>query len=191
MNADASSRALTTELLVHGDPDDPATLDRLLPHVYAELRRMAHRELAGEKAGHTLQTTALVHEAYLKLVDDTRVTSRGRSYFFAAASRAMRQVLVDHARRHGAAKRGGGAVPETLEDHHLKVSAFAAHLIDLDRALDTLAERSARQARVVECRYFGGLTVQETAEALDVSPRTVKYDWSMARAWLYDRLTSR
>lgn len=163
-------------------------VDRVVPVIYDELRQMAHAQLAREHGNVTLQTTALVHEAYLKLVDGDRVTRRGRAYFFAAAARAIRQVLVDHARRRKAAKRGGDVEVVTLDDEASGVDAFAAEVIDLDRALDELTERNPRHARVVECRFFGGLSVAETAAALDVSPRTVKYDWALARAWLYDRL---
>lgn len=198
-----TGRDRTTALLEHADPTDPGpALDRLLPLVYEELRVMAHRRLAGERPGHTLNTTALVHEAYVRLVDDTRVTRKGRAYFFGAAARAMRHVLVDHARRHRAAKRGGGADRVTLESGHgairadrfpldaaaMRVGRLVDELIDLDRALDGLAELNPRHARVVECRFFGGLGVAETAEALGVSPRTVKYDWALARAWLKEAL---
>ena len=184
-------RDRTTALLEPGTEGDPARLDALLPLVYEELRGLAHRQLAGERAGHTLQTTALVHEAYVRLVDDTRVTRKGRAYFFGAAAQAMRQVLVDHARRHAAKKRGGGARPVSLDAATLAVDEIANELLDLDRALDELARRNPRHARVVECRFFGGLSVEETAEALDVSPRTVKYDWALARAWLHDSLRGR
>jgi RNA polymerase sigma factor (TIGR02999 family) len=178
----------TTTLLVSGDLTDPVTLDRLVPAIYEELRAMAHRQLAGERPGHTLQTTALVHEAYLRLVDHTGVTTRGRAYFFGAAARAMRQVLVEHARRRGARKRSPGAEAPSL-DAGVPVDAFADDLLDLNRALDELATRHPRLARVVECRYFGGLSVEETADALEISPRTVKYDWAMARAWLFRELS--
>lgn len=181
-------RDRTTALLEPGTEGDPARLDALLPLVYDELRGLAHRQLAGERAGHTLQTTALVHEAYVRLVDDTRVTRKGRAYFFGAAAQAMRQVLVDHARRHAARKRGGGARPVSLDAATLAVDEIADELLDLDRALVELAGRNPRHARVVECRFFGGLSVEETADALDVSPRTVKYDWALARAWLHDAL---
>ena len=164
------------------------TLERLVPLLYDELREIAHRVLARERQGHTLQTTALVHEAYLKLVDETKVTRQGRSYFFAAAARAMRQVLVDQARRRKAEKRGGGAAAESFDDSMLAVDGFAAELLDLDQALEQLAERNPRHARVVECRFFAGLSVEETAAALGTSPRTVKYDWALARAWLYEAL---
>src|SRR5690606_27472828 len=136
----------------------------------------------------TLQTTALVHEAYFRLADDTKVTARGRAYFFAAAARAMRQVLVDHARRRNAAKRGGGVEPVSLDETRLAVDELAAELLDLDRELERLAALNERHARVVECRFFAGLSVEETAAALDVSPRTVKSDWALARAWLYETL---
>lgn len=181
-------RDRTTALLEPGTEGDPARLDALLPLVYDELRGLAHRQLAGERAGHTLRTTALVHEAYVRLVDDTRVTRKGRAYFFGAAAQAMRQVLVDHARRHAARKRGGGARPVSLDAATLAVDEIADELLDLDRALVELAGRNPRHARVVECRFFGGLSVEETADALDVSPRTVKYDWALARAWLHDAL---
>jgi RNA polymerase sigma-70 factor, ECF subfamily len=164
-----------------------SALDRLFPVVYDQLKRLAAAQLARERGRNVLQTTALVHEAYLKLVDDTRVTRKGRSYFFAAAGRAMRQILVDQARRRRALKRGGG-IEESLDENVAGVEAFAEDLLDLHAALNRLAGQSPRQARVVECRYFGGLSVQETAAALDLSERTVKYDWAMARAWLYREL---
>ena len=180
-----------TKLVQTADAGDQASLEGLIALVYDELKVMARRDLARESPGHTLQTTALVHEAYLKLVDTSVVGERGRAYFFAAASRAMRQVLVEHARRRNAVKRGQGAVPVDLDDVQIGVDAFAMELVDLDDALQRLAELNPRQARVVECRYFGGLNVEETAAALDVSPRTVKYDWALARAWLYDALRNR
>ncbi|PAP78768.1 hypothetical protein BSZ37_12700 [Rubrivirga marina] len=169
--------------------DTPAdALDRLVPLVYDQLRAMAHRQLLREHGDRSLQTTALVHEAYLRVAGHSAVTQRGRGYFFAAAARAMRQVLVDHARRRATAKRGGDAVRVTLGDEPAGVDAFAADVLDLDDALDRLAARAPRHARVVECRFFGGLSVEETAAALDISPRTVKADWGLARAWLFDAL---
>lgn len=179
----------TTTLLQTVDSTTAPPLKRLVPVIYDELRQMAHRQLSGEGGDRPLQTTELVHEAYLKLVDDARVTRRGRAYFFGAAARAMRQVLIDAARRRGAVKRGGGAAQLTLEEHHhIAVDAYASELIDLDDVLSELERLNPRQARVVECRYFAGLSVEETAAALDVSPRTVKSDWALARAWLYDAL---
>jgi RNA polymerase sigma factor (TIGR02999 family) len=181
-------RTHATALLQAATTDDPPSLDRLLPLIYDELRAMARHQLAGERRNHTLQTTALVHETYLRLIDQTQVTRRGRAYFFAAAARAMRQVLVDHARRRRAKKRGGGQAPLSLEEDQIAVDAVAAELIDLDEALTRLAELNPRPARVVECRFFGGMTTQETAEALDVSLRTVKSDWALAKAWLHREL---
>ena len=151
---------------------------------------MAHHHLRGERAAHTLDSTALVHEAYLRLVDQTWASAEGCGYFFAAASRAMRQILVDHARLRMRKKRGGGRQrPVELEDHHQVVDELAADLLDLDRALSRLAAFQPRAARMVECRFFGGLNVEETAAALDVSVRTVKRDWILARAWLYREMS--
>ena len=187
MNTDpvSSFRLQTTALLQDADLSAPGVLDQLVPLVFDELREMARRQLAREYQNVTLQTTALVHEAYLRLVDDTRVTRRGRAYFFAAAARAMRQVLIDAARRRKAAKRGGGAPLLSIDDEGERVDAYAAELLDLDRALEALGRRDPRRLRVVECRFFGGMTVDETALALGVSPRTVEADWAVARAWLY------
>lgn len=179
--------ATTTLLRTLESAESPA-LEQLVPHIYDELRRMAHRQLAREPRNPTLQTTELVHEAYLRLVDDDRVTRRGRAYFFAAAARAMRQVLIGAARRRNASKRGDGLPPLTLEEHHVAVDAYATDLLDLDEALTELESLNPRQVRVVECRFFGGLSVEETASALDVSARTIKSDWALARAWLYDAL---
>lgn len=188
MNADATLRAEITALVEAAESASWPGLDRMVPVAYEELREMAHRQLARERGDIPIQTTELVHEAYMRLVDDTRVTRRGRAYFFGAASRAMRQVLVDLARRRNAGKRGGGARAVTLDDDAAMVDAYAAELLDLDRALQSLESRNPRHARVVECRYFGGMNVEETAEALDISPRSVKSDWAMARAWLHTEL---
>lgn len=165
--------------------------DKLLPLVYDELRAIARSHLGRERAGHTLSATALVNEAYLKLVDQTQVTARGRTFFFGAASRAMRQILVDHARRRSRHKRGGGAARVTLDEAQIAVDGFAADLLDLDQALDDLAAVYPRHARVVECRFFGGLTVEETAQVMELSPRTIKSDWALARAWLYRAVNER
>jgi RNA polymerase sigma factor (TIGR02999 family) len=186
VSTDPAERKRATELLQAAGEGD--TLGGLFPIVYDELRRLAHRQLGNEMGERTLDTTDLVHEAYLRLVDESLVTQRGRAYFFAAAAQAMRRVLVDRARRRGAAKRGGHQGPLTLEEATISVDVFADQLVALDEALERLATLSPRQARVVECRYFGGLSVEETAEALEVSPRTVKSDWAMARAWLYNAI---
>ncbi|HMB89754.1 MAG TPA: sigma-70 family RNA polymerase sigma factor [Rhodothermales bacterium] len=189
MPASVSSPETVTALLCSPDSDDAALTDRLLPLVYDELRTMAHRHLVRERRDHTLNTTALVHEAYLKLVDQSQVGRRGQTYFFGAAARAMRQILVDYARRRNRQKRGGGQVPVTLTtETPVAVDDFAIDLLDLDEALNRLEVLNPRQARVVECRFFGGLTVDETAEVLSVSASTVKNDWAVARAWLYRRL---
>lgn len=188
MSSSSQRRAEVTSLLSSPGDVEPAAVERLVPLLYEELCELAHRQLARERPGHTLQTSALVHEAYLKLSDDSAVARRGRSYFFAAAARAMRQVLVDHARRKRADKRGGSADFVTLDDQVGQADAFTSELLDLDEALGALAQHNPRHARVVECRFFGGMSVEDTAEALGVSPRTVKSDWALARAWLYDAL---
>lgn len=166
---------------------DPAALERLLPVVYAELKRLAAGYLKQERPGHTLQPTALAHEAFLRLVVQTEVAWQSRAHFLGVAAQAMRRVLVDHARRRKALRRGGGATLIPLEAVRAAGPREAA-FEDLDRALDKLARLSERQARVVELRYFGGLSIDETGEVLGVSPMTVKRDWTLARAWLFREL---
>ena len=183
----AETRQSVTELL-HSDGEDGARMDRLMPLIYDELRQIARRHLAKEQQRYSLCTTGLVHEAYLKLVDDERVSSRGKAYFFAAVAHTMRRILVDHARSRRQIKRGGDVHITTLEDKEVPVGDLLAQVIDLDAALEQLAELSPRQVRIVECRLFAGLDVAQTAEALDVSPRTVKRDWAVARAWLLKSL---
>lgn len=185
---DFSATRDTITALLQADRQDRGTLDRLLPLVYGELRAMARVHLHRERQDHTLNTTALVHEAYLKLVDQTWASAESRAYFFGAAARAMRQILVDHARQRMRKKRGGKQHSVTLEEHHLVVDEFAADLVDVDGALQSLARIEPRAARVVECRFFGGLSVEETAEVLGMSVRTVKRDWILAKAWLYRKL---
>jgi RNA polymerase sigma-70 factor (ECF subfamily) len=174
--------------LLKGDLRKGPVLDKLLPLVYDELRLMARRHLVSERENHTLNATALVHEAYMKLVDQTWGSAEGRGYFFGAASRAMRQILVDHARRRVRAKRGGKQEAIPLEEHHLVVDKFEADLVRVDDALRELAGIEPRAVQVVECRFFGGLSVEETAEALGISVRTVKRDWILAKAWLHRKL---
>jgi RNA polymerase sigma factor (TIGR02999 family) len=169
-------------------PAEIPTLDLLVPLIFDELRAMAHRQLAREHGPITLQTTELVHEAYLRLAGDARVTRHGRAYFYAAAARAMRQVLIDAARRRKADKRGAGVTVLSLDERVASVEVYSQELLGLDDALRRLESRNPRHARVVECRFFGGMSVEDTAEALHVSPRTVKSDWALARAWLYDEL---
>ena len=160
-----------------------AALDRLLPLLYEELRRLAGWHLASQGPGHTLQPTALVHEAYLRLVKHQRVGWRGRAHFMAAAAQAMRHVLVDHARAKAAQKRGGAGTRVTLTDLE-GTDQPSVEVIDVDRALEKLARHDADKARVVELRYFGGLTIEETAEVTESSPATVKRHWNFAKAWL-------
>ena len=164
-----------------------ATLDSLIPLVYEELRSVARRQLRREQAGHTLDTTAVIHEAYLRLSEQRRAPWGDRVHFLAVASLAMRRVLVDHARRRRAEKRGGTAVRVPLSDAMILVDldARADELLALDQALDRLARLEPRLARVVECRFFSGLTEEETAEVLGVTARTVRRDWVKARGWLF------
>jgi RNA polymerase sigma factor (TIGR02999 family) len=180
----SEGRSDVTRLLVRLSDGDEAVLDELLPAVYDELRRVAHNQLRGEADDHTLRTTELVHEAYFKLVDHASVDWQDRQHFFAVAARAMRQVLVDHARRKAAAKRGGDAPEVPLHRVTLPQETKTEELVALDDALDRLAARDKRAAEVVECRFFGGYTIAETADVLDVSRSTVKRDWRAARAWL-------
>lgn len=180
-----------TNLLVDARGGDSDALDQLLPLVYDELRRIAHRQLRSERSDHTLCTTALVHEAYLKLVDQTRVSWQDRSHFYAVAAMAMRRILVDYARKHCAAKRGGGEQPVSLDEQTIAVKERAETLVALDEALRRLAALNERLSRVVEYRFFGGLTQKETAEALDVTARTVRRDWVKAKGWLYRELRER
>jgi RNA polymerase sigma factor (TIGR02999 family) len=168
---------------------DEAAMDRLVPLVYDELRRIAHRQLAGEREGHTAGTTGLVHEAYLRLAAQEHADWKDRGHFFAAAATAMRRVLVDYARQHRAAKRGGALSQVPLEDAMAIVEERATALLDLDEALERLAALDNRLSRVVECRFFGGLNEEETAEALGVTSRTVRRDWIKARGWLHQELT--
>jgi len=182
-----------TGLLIAWRAGDEGALDLLFPRVYDELRHIAHRHLGHEREGHTLGTTALVNEAYLKLVDQTRAQWADRAHFFAVASRVMRRILVDYARRHQAQKRGGAAAPVTLDDEALPNATIVADeradmLLALDEALTRLAELDERLSRVVECRFFGGLTEEETAEALSVTARTVRRDWVKAKGWLHQAI---
>lgn len=184
-------RKAVAKALASSGRTGPQVADALVPLLYDELRAMAHRQLAAERRGVTLNTTGLVHEAYLRLVDDSGLPFGNRAYFFGAAAQAMRRVLVDAARRRRRRKRGGGQEPLDLDAVQLATDEFAADLLDLEEALVQLAVAYPRQARVVECRYFGGLSVEETSAALDLAPRTVKRDWALARAWLHRALRGR
>jgi RNA polymerase sigma-70 factor, ECF subfamily len=186
---ESALRTTATTLLESTSGGDADALDQLVSFVYDELKRMARRQRGNEYGTPTLHTTELVHEVYLRLIDSDRVSQKGRAYFFAAAARAMRQVLVDSARRRTAAKRGGGAAVVTLDEAAvLPVDAYAADLLDLHSALNVLEEERPRLARVVELRFFGGLGIEEAADILEVSPRTIKSDWALARAWLFSYL---
>jgi RNA polymerase sigma-70 factor, ECF subfamily len=176
-----------TELLLRLRSGDPGAEARLYELVYADLRVLAHAQLRRERPGHTLGTTGLVHETYLRLVDQTRVEWRDRAHFFGAAATAMRRILVDYARRHLAACRGAGANHAPLSED-APAAARGEELMALDEALDRLAALDQRLSRVVVCRYFGGLTEQETADVLGVTQRTVQRDWAKARGWLYGEL---
>jgi RNA polymerase sigma factor (TIGR02999 family) len=178
-----------TELLAGYARGDKEVLDKLMPIVYDELRRQASRYLRREQAGHTLQTTALIHEAYVRLVDQRHVQWQNRAHFFGIAAQMMRRILVDHARTKKRVKRGGSDVKVSLADATIPVKQRDLDVVALDEALNRLAEIDEQQSRVVELRFFSGLTVEETAEVMGISPATVKRDWSMAKAWLHRELS--
>jgi RNA polymerase sigma-70 factor, ECF subfamily len=180
-----------TELLVAWSGGDSAALQALMPLVHLELRRLARREMRHERSGHTLQTTALVNEAYLRLVNVTGVTWNDRAHFFAVSARLMRRILVDHARRRLYLKRGGGATVVPFDEGLTVGEHPGTDLVALDDALEALAEVDARKSQVVELRFFGGLSVDETAAALNVSAGTVMRDWRLAKAWLLKQLDQR
>ena len=173
-----------TELLVEWSNGNQAALDKLMPLVYEELHRLAHRYMGHERRGHTLQTSGLVNEAYLRLIDQTRVQWQSRAHFFGIAAQMMRRILVDYARSRTNAKHGGGAPRVSFDD----VQAFSperpADVVALDEALKGLAALDQRKSQIVELRFFGGLSIEETAEVLGVSPGTVMRDWTLAKAWL-------
>jgi RNA polymerase sigma-70 factor, ECF subfamily len=176
-----------TKLLEDYANGNRACLDELLPLVYGELRRLAHSYLKSERKDLTLQTTALVHEAYLKLIDQHSVNFQNRAQFFALSAQAMRRILLDNARRHTAEKRGSGEKVFLEDIGEIPVDANE-RLIELDLALRELEELDAKQAKIVELRYFGGMTIEETAEVLRISPATVKREWTFARAWLFEKI---
>ncbi len=178
---------VTVVLRAYADGDQEA-FERIIGLVYDDLRRIAHRQLGRARFGQTLNTTGLVHEAYLKMVDQERASWEDRSHFFAITARAMRQIIVDFARKRSAAKRGGGEIPEELDENRVAVLQEAERVIALDEALTNLREIDETMVRVVECRFFSGLTEQETADALNLSLRTVQRQWMRARAWLKEEL---
>jgi RNA polymerase sigma-70 factor, ECF subfamily len=181
---EAGDTRQVTDLLLQMRGGDTQAMDQLVPLVYEELRRLAHAQLRSERPGHTLGTTGLVHETYVRLVDQTRVPWRDRGHFLMVAAWAMRRILVDYARRNRAARRGGGAVRFTL-DQDVPAEERGEMFLALDEALERLAAVDQRLSRVVEYRYFGGLTEEETADVLGVTRRTVQRDWVKARGWLY------
>ena len=182
-----------TELLLAAADGDSSALESVIPIVYTELHRIAHRRLRGERADHTLSTTALVHEAYLKLMNLERLNWRNRAQFMAIASRLMRQILVDYARGRRTARRGGDRTRVELKASGADASTPVEpteEVLALHQALESLGDINERHARIVECRFFGGMSIAETAEALSMSPATVKRDWVMARAWLNRELSA-
>jgi RNA polymerase sigma factor (TIGR02999 family) len=178
-----------TQLLVNWNNGDPSALSQLLPLVNDELRRIARRYLRRENPGHTLQPTALVNEAYLRLIDQRQVQWQNRAHFFGLAAQLMRRILVDHARRHAYAKRGGGALQVSFDEGMAVTEAKAAELLAVNEALEKLIKLDARKGRIVELRFFGGLNLDETAEVLGISSPTVQREWRAAKAWLHRLLT--
>ena len=178
-----------TQLLMSWSQGDKAALDQLVPLVYPELRRLAKRHMNRENPGHTLQTSALINEAYLKLVDQQNVEWQNRAHFFAVAAQVMRHILVDHARTRNYAKRGGGAPRVVLDEAIALTAQRAAELVALDEALKDLATLDGRRSQIVELRFFGGLSLEETAEAMNISPSTVQREWRAAKAWLHHTMS--
>lgn len=178
-----------TQLLIDWSNGDQSALDKLIPLIGEELRRLAHRYMSRERAGHTLQTTALVNEAFVRLVNRKQVNWQNRAHFFGIAAQLMRTILVDHARSHACAKRGGGAFKLELDEALVISQKKASEVVALDDALKELGRLDPQQSRIVELRFFGGLTVEETAEVLRLSPATIKREWSTAKAWLYHELS--
>jgi RNA polymerase sigma-70 factor, ECF subfamily len=189
MTTPPSTRQEVTQLLGEWSGGDNGALEKLFPLVQPELHRLAHHYMSRERAGHTLQTTAILNEAYLRLVDDTKPVWQGRNHFIAAAAQMMRRIMVDHARKHQSLKRGAGALKVTLDEAALVTETRSQELLDLDEALERLGAQDARKSQIVELRYFGGLTVEETAEFLKLSQRTVEREWTAAKAWLYRELS--
>jgi RNA polymerase sigma factor (TIGR02999 family) len=188
MDAPSVSQQRVTELLVQWSHGDDAALAELTPLVYEELHRVAHHHLSGQRPNHTLQTTALVNEAYLRLADQTNPRWENRAHFFAVAARAMRQILVSYARTQHAQKRGGGAVKVDLDEVALVSPEESKEIVELHEALEQLSALDSRKAQVVELKYFGGLNYDEIAEVLKISRITVRRDWEFAKVWLYTEL---
>ena len=178
-----------TKLLKDWGDGDKSAQDKLMPLVYDELRRLAHQYMRRERPGHTLQTAELVNEAYVRLVDQSQIQWESRAHFFGIAARLMRQILVDRARRRNFAKRGGGAIRVSLNEATAVAQEQSASVVALDDALKSLEKIDPRKSRIVELRFFGGMSIEETAEALSVSPGTVMRDWTFARAWLRNEMS--
>lgn len=178
-----------TQLLADWGKGDRSALDKLLPLVHSELRRIAQRQMNQERAGHTLQATALVNEAYLKLVGQQEFEWHNRAHFFAVCAQVMRHILIDHARAHARDKRGGGAIQISLNDVAVIAEEQASYFVALDEALRLLENLDPQKGRIVELRYFGGLSIEETADVLNISPRTVRREWQRSKAWLYRMIT--
>lgn len=178
-----------TQLLINWSKGDQAALEKLVPLVNSELRRLARRYLARERPSHTLQTSALINEAYIRLIDQQSVQWQNRAHFFAVAAQVMRHILVDHARAHLYAKRGGGALKVPLDEVEVIAAQRAAKLVALDDALSTLTSLDLRKSQIIELRFFGGLTIEETAEAMSISPKTVTREWRSAKAWLHREMS--
>src|SRR5439155_15380384 len=190
MDTPSVSQQRVTELLAHWSDGDDAALAELTPLVYEELRHPAHHFMEGQRPDHTLQTTALVNEAYLRLADQTNPRWQNRAHFFAVAARAMRQILVSYARSQRAKKRGGGALKIGLDEAAIVSPEQSKEIVDLHEALERLAILDSRKAQVVELKYFGGINYDEMAEVLKISPVTVKRDWRFTKAWLYTQFNS-
>jgi len=188
MTPPSPSQQQVTQLLGDWSGGDEKALEKLIPLVQPELHRLAHHYMSRERPGHTLQTTALLDEAYLRLVDNAKRDWQNRTHFVAAAAQLMRRIMVDHAREREALKRGGGAVKVSLDEAALVTETRSQELLALDEALERLSAQDPRKSQIVELRYFGGLTVEETAALLKVSQRTVEREWNMAKAWLYRAL---
>jgi RNA polymerase sigma-70 factor (ECF subfamily) len=191
MTTPSPSQQEVTQLLADWSDGDEGALDKLIPLVQPELHRLAHHYMRRERTGHTLQTTALLNEAYLQLVDDSTRNWQNRTHFIAGAAQLMRRIMVDHARVRCSLKRGGGALRVTLDDAALVTEKRSEELLALDEALERLAAQDPRKSRIVELRYFGGLTEEETAAFLKLSDRTVRREWRMARTWLYRALSGK
>jgi RNA polymerase sigma factor, sigma-70 family/RNA polymerase sigma factor, TIGR02999 family len=189
MTTPSSTRQEVTQLLGEWSGGDEGALEKLFPLVQPELHRLAHHYMSRERVGHTLQTTAILNEAYLRLVENTQPPWQNRTHFVAAAAQLMRRIMVDHARERHSLKRGAGALRVTLDEAVWVTETRSEELLALDEALERLAAQDPRKSQIVELRYFGGLTVAETAEFLKLSPRTVEREWTMAKAWLYRALT--